>query len=148
MQILSRILTIVFAIMFVVSCNQTPKQTETPQTNITAKPNEAVPDSIVQFLITSAATDFKEHKPVPTKFRAVRIGYLPEPKNQKQYMLCGEASVLTEDQKESWMPFSTIKTSGYEQYLGATSYCQNPAAVWDARMDLAAALQSKFDSLK
>jgi hypothetical protein len=40
--------------------------------------------------------------------------------------LCGE--FLAQENKE-WVEFTTIKTSGYEQYLGKMQYCQDATMV-------------------
>lgn len=88
---------------------------------------ESIPDSIVQFLLHSASTDFREHQPpTPIDFRNLKIGYIKSPENQKVFLLCGEF-LPKEDKK--WTGFTTIKTSGYEQYIGDTRYCQDATMV-------------------
>jgi len=51
--------------------------------------------------------------------------------------------------KSDWVPFVTIKTSGYEQYLGnqAAGFCERLSVVWEGG-DLSLLLQSRFDSLE
>lgn len=46
-----------------------------------------------------------------------------------------------------WEPFITIKTFGYEQWLGseADNLCKRPAITWLPSTDLAAALQAELD---
>jgi len=108
-------------------------------------------DSVEQFLLTSAATDFRAHNPpTPSRFRAVRIGHVMTPSGDAQYMLCGEFLPIQEGGKAAWTPFATIKTSGYEQWIGAQSaaFCQGPSVIWDEEGDLSSSLQSKFDSLR
>ena len=46
--------------------------------------------------------------------------------SEKIFLLCGE--FLSQENKE-WIEFTTIKTSGYEQYLGKTQYCQDATIV-------------------
>ena len=47
-------------------------------------------DSVVQFLLTAAATDFHIHRPPdPVRFRDVRIGHLTTPGGEARYLLCG-----------------------------------------------------------
>jgi hypothetical protein len=88
---------------------------------------ETVPDSIVRFLIASASVDFRNHQPpTPVDFRNVRIGYLKSTNNGNLYILCGE--FLSRENME-WVEFATIKTSGYEQYIGKTQYCQDATMV-------------------
>jgi transposase len=50
--------------------------------------------------------------------------------------------------KAEWTPFVTIKTSGYEQWLGdqVASRCRRPSIIWE-KEDLSTSLQSRFDSL-
>jgi hypothetical protein len=102
----------------------------------------------VEFLLTSSATDFHTHRPpYPARFRDVRIGYSMMPDGTRQYLLCG--SFLAEGGKLEWTPFATIKTSGYEQWLGdqAVSFCKRPANVW-VEGDFSPSLQSRIDSLR
>jgi hypothetical protein len=110
----------------IISCNSGNK-TETKGNSVAVSEKEIIPDSIVQFLITSASTDFRKHQP-PTviDFRNVKIGYTTSPNNEKIFVLCGE--FLSREEK-GWVEFATIKTSGYEQYLGKTQYCQNAKIV-------------------
>ncbi len=47
--------------------------------------------AVIEFLLTSAATDFYQHQPpVVTAFRKVRVGHLVIDNGQKRYVLCGE----------------------------------------------------------
>jgi hypothetical protein len=68
---------------------------------------------------------------------------------EKQYMLCGQFLPAPTKDKADWMPFVTIKTSGYEQWLGdqAASFRKRPSIIWD-KGDLSSSLQSRFDSLQ
>ncbi len=64
-------------------------------------------------------------------------------------MLCGQFLPEGGPGSAEGTPFVTIKTSGYEQYVGAQAaarYCQGPSVTWD-KGDLSATLQSRFDSL-
>jgi hypothetical protein len=47
-------------------------------------------------------------------------------------------------------PFVTIKTSGYEQYIGAQAagFCQDSSVTRDQLGDLSSSLQSRLDSLR
>ena len=51
--------------------------------------------------------------------------------------------------KPDWVPFVTVKTSGYEQWLGdqAASFCKSPPMIWESG-DLSSSLQSRFESLR
>jgi len=108
-------------------------------------------DSAVQFLLTAAATDFHTHRPPdPVRFRDVRIGHVMTPGGEEQYMLCGQFLPAQEGGKAEWTPFATVKTSGYEQWIGAQAagFCQGSSVIWDKVGDLSVSLQSRLDSLR
>lgn len=112
----------IFFMAAIISCNSNNK-TETKDSSKVISENESIPDTVVQFLITSASKDFRNHQPpTPIDFRNVKIGYTKFNNNEKTYILCGE--FLSQENKE-WTEFATIKTSGYEQYIGKSQYCQN-----------------------
>lgn len=109
------------------------------------------PDSVVQFLLTAAATDFYTHRPPdPVRFRNVRVGHLIAPGGDELYILCGQFLPAQEGGNAEWTPFATIKTSGYEQWTGAQAvgFCQGSPVQWDNVDDLSASLQSRLDSLR
>lgn len=106
-------------------------------------------DSPMEFLLTACATDFHAHRPPNVmRFRDVRFGHGTTPAGAKQYRLCGEFLSAQQDGKAEWTPFVTIKTSGYEQWNGATaaSMCQRSQFVSDNDADLSTTLQSRLDS--
>lgn len=116
----------IFFMSAIISCNSNNK-TETKGSSKAISENESIPDTIVQFLITSASKDFRNHQPpTPIDFRNVKIGYIKSINNEKTFILCGE--FLSQENKE-WTEFATIKTSGYEQYIGKTQYCQDATMV-------------------
>src|SRR5213594_5223431 len=91
-------------------------------------------DSVVQFLLTAAATDFRTHRPPDlVRFRDVRIGHVVTPGGNEQYMLCGQFLPAQEGGNAAWTPFATIKTDGYEQWIGAAAagFCQDSSVIWD-----------------
>jgi hypothetical protein len=111
---------------------------------------KASKDTALQFLLTPAATDFHTHHPAHTiYFRNVYIGSVITPEGEKQYMLCGQFLPARAKDNADWTPFATIKTSGYEQWLGdqAERFCKRPSIMWD-KGDLSSSLQSRFDSLQ
>ncbi len=119
-------ITFLLFVIVLVSCNPN-KKIETAESTTATSIAEIIPDSIVQFLLISASSDFKNHQPpTPTDFRNIKIGYLASDKTEKIYLLCGE--FLSKEDKK-WVEFTTIKTSGYEQYLGKTQYCQDATMV-------------------
>ena len=144
-------LLVVFVTLMLAACSVAPATQSKPQAasptavNTTA-PQKTSTDPVVKFLLTSAAGDFHDHGPKgPLRFRNVRVGHVTND-GKESYRMCGE--FLREGDKAEWTPFSTIKTSGYEQYLGggAATYC--PASIlWDTQDDLSASLQSQLDSL-
>ncbi len=143
--------TFIFIMSVMTACNTNNKNessNNSTEVSQTTSEKESIPDSVVQFLITSAATDFHTHQPpTPTDFRNVEIGYLLSTSNGKQYVLCGE--YLSE--KNEWETFATIKTSGYEQYLGGNkpiSYCQDAIKVLTNESTLSTELKSKLDELR
>lgn len=104
----------------------------------------AASDAPVEFLLTSAAQDFRAHPPHPGRFRDVRIGYVAEPDGKKQYRMCGAFQPEGKSANADWVPFVTIKTSGYEQYLGRTTYCEG-AIVW-IEGEFSSALKARLDA--
>jgi hypothetical protein len=108
-------------------------------------------DSAVQFLLSAAATDFRTHRPPdPVRFRDVRIGHVVPPSGVERYMLCGWFLPAQEGGRAEWTPFVTIKTSGYEQWVGtqAESFCQGSSVRWDKVGNLSSSLQSRLASLR
>ena len=108
-------------------------------------------DPVVQFLLTAAATDFHAHRPPePARFRHVRLGHLTTDEGVHQYLLCGQFMPAEEGGDAGWTPFATIRTSGYEQWIGAqaTAFCEHSKVTWHEEGDLSSALQSRFDALR
>src|SRR5437773_7457655 len=105
-----RYLTVLFATLVLAACSTTPVQrSESPAVSPTQVPapelqNTAI-DSVVQFLLTAAATDFHTHRPPdPVRFRVVRIGHVMTPSGREQYMLCGDFMPTEERGKAEWTP--------------------------------------------
>jgi hypothetical protein len=151
-----RYLAVLFAALVLAACSTVPvtrsgSQAASPAQVLTPELQKASIDSVVQFLLTAAATDFHTHRPPdPVRFRDVRIGHFMTPSGEEQYMLCGQFLPAPEGGKAEWTPFATIKTSGYEQWLGAQAagYCQRSSMIWDKEGDLSPLLQSRLDSLR
>jgi len=107
--------------------------------------------SAMQFLLASAAADFHAHPPVAAiRFHGVRIGHLMTAEGARQYLLCGEFSSARDSSHRGPTPFATIKTSGYEQSLGAQAkaMCQRDSLTWDSDDDLSPLLQHQFDATR
>lgn|SRR4030095_15769946 len=106
---------------------------------------KSIPDSVIQFLIHSAAKDFNDHRP-PTAIdiRNVNAGYIPS-KNDTVYLICGE---LLSKEENNWIQFVTIKTSGYEQYIGDNVYCQKAIFEKTNNVRLADRIKQKLNALQ
>ena len=151
-----RYLAVLFAALVLAACGTAPvtnSNSPTASSTPVLKPEmqNAPTDTIVQFLLTSAATDFLAHRPPdPVRFRDVHIGHLTTSGGEEQYMLCGQFLPAQGGGKAEWTPFATIKTSGYEQWIGAqaASFCQNSSVMWDMEADLSFSLQGRLDSLR
>ena len=139
-----RYLAALLTTLVLVACSTVPATRGQSQPQ---NPSSSVP---VEFLLTSAATDFDTHRPpYPVRFRDVRIGYVLTPDGVRQYMLCGAFVPAREGGKVERTPFVTIKTSGYEQWLGtqAAAFCERSSIVW-VEGDLSSALQARLHSLR
>lgn len=149
-----RHLALIVSIVVVTACKtnaipESQSKASHPIQVVTLEQQEVSKDLAIQFLLTAAATDFHAHPPAHTiSFRNVRIGHVKTPDGENQYMLCGEFLPLQADGKAEWTPFATIKTSGYEQWLGdqALGLCQRRSAIWD-KGDLSSSLQSRFNAV-
>lgn len=77
--------------MTAITCCNSNNKTETKESSTVISENGSIPDTVVQFLITSASNDFRNHQPpTPIDFRNVKIGYIKSPNNEKTFLLCGE----------------------------------------------------------
>lgn len=147
---------VLLAALVLVACKTAPvtrgeAQASRPTQARADEPPRASPYTVVQFLLTSAATDFHAHRPPsPVRFRDVRMGHFKVPGGEEQTMLCGQFLPAEGGDKAEWTAFATIKTSGYEQYIGAQAgdFCQRSSIVWDKDGDLSSSLQAKLDSLQ
>lgn len=126
-----------------VACGTAPaaREQSSPQ-NVSLTPE-------VEFLLTSAATDFHTHRgSYPARFRNVRSGYYVTADGTRQYRLCGEFLPAQQGGTAEWTRFVTITTDPYEQWLGgqAAPYCDS-SVTWH-QGDLSSLLQSRLDSLQ
>lgn len=147
-----RYLAVLFATLSVVACSTAPTTRREPQAMSPAQvlAQRASIDPVVQFLLTAAATDFHTHPPSAARFRDVHIGHKISLGGEEQYMLCGQFLPAREGGEAEWTPFATIKTSGYEQWLGAQAagFCKGSSLIWYREGDLSSLLQSRLDSLR
>lgn len=151
-SILLKTFAFIFFMSAIWSCNSNNKKedkTDSSAIAATSAMKESIPDSTIDFLITSAATDFHKHQPpTPIDFRNVKVGYSLSSNNEKTYVLCGE--FLSKEAQETWLSFATVKTSGYEQYLGnqARAFCENATIVSTGKVDLALHLKNKLAGVR
>jgi hypothetical protein len=97
-------------------------------------PVDAATDkATIDYLLDSAAADFRTHPPRATAFRKVYFGQFDAEGQPPQYEICGEFQVNKPGGKHAWMHFVTIRTSGYEQYISAQppSWCTREGMSWD-----------------
>jgi len=145
------LLTLVFAACSTSPVSKSQSQATSPGQGAASGEPKAATDSPMEFLLRSAATDFHAHRPpVVERFRNVRFGHVMTPAGAKQYMLCGEFLPQQREGKAEWTPFATIRTSGFEQYLGGqtASWCQRPPFIQDGDEDLSSTLQNRLDSTR
>ena len=157
-----RYVVTLFATLVLTACSTAPVTRTASQDTQEGSPTQVVApelpnapkaslDPVIQFLLTAAATDFHTHRPPdPVRFRDVRIGHVMKPSGEAQYMLCGQFLAAQDGAKAEWTSFVTIKTSGYEQWIGAQAaqFSQGSSVIWDNQGDLSSALQSRLDSLR
>jgi len=146
-----RRLAVILTVVGLAACSTAPGRSgESHAVKSTQVPAPEV-QKVVEFLLTAAATDFHTHRPPdPARFRDVRVGHAVTPSGQEQYRLCGQFLPAQEGGTAEWTPFATIKTSGYEQWIGAnaTGFCQGSSVIWDKVGDLSSSLQSRLASLQ
>lgn len=148
-------ISFIFFVSLIVCCNSNSNSKKVPKTdssvNITTVENKgSVPDSIIHFLLTSSANDFHNHQPpIPIDFRNLKMGYFISQNNEKTYIICGEFLSLEKKEKDEWNTFATIKTSGYEQYIGnqTITFCQKATFVSTNDTNLSAELKNKLNDL-
>ncbi len=123
------------------SPQQQEKQTE--ETAVAAQATEAVPDSIVEFLLESSVKDFRMvQKPLPDAFRNLSFGYLDGENQIRRFLMCGEFSYQKENGDTEWRHFVTIKTVDYEQWVGdkQSDYCRDATPLSYSGGDVSAEL--------
>jgi hypothetical protein len=105
-------------------------------------------DSTAEYLLASAAADFHDHGPMPLRVRDVRMGHFTARGGEVHSVLCGQFLPAQGGGTGEWVQFATIRTSKYEQWIGAqgASFCQGPSAALDGTGDLSSALQSRLDA--
>jgi hypothetical protein len=148
---------VLILILFFASCNSVSdnknsnnSSKEGPDSISFAETKNSSLDSVVNFLLDASAKDFHDHQPpVPVGFRNVQVRNLIGSNKENHYMICGQFLAKDQQNKDEWTSFSTIKTSGYEQWIGNQSlaFCQDSRSVSYRINDLSSALKSRVDSL-
>lgn len=102
-------------------------------------------EALQESLVAYAASDFAASDSRPEGFRKVDLRYRENDQGARTYLLCGEAHLRAGDKGE-WVPFATLKTMPYEQWLGGTAsdLCARAVPVLPEISDLSAALQAKL----
>ena len=110
-------------------------------------PKDASEAAIVEYLLDSASTDFRKHGPETAGFRKVRFGYVVSAGGGQMALLCGDFQQAAGEHKGEWVSFATLRTSGYEQWIGdnGAGFCNRPNVAWEAE-DLSAELQRRVDA--
>ena len=119
-------------------------------THASADPADQAPDEALQFLLSACVSDFNlQNQTTPIQFSTTALGYMTSPAGEKVYLLCGQFRSKTQEKWGEWIPFTTIRTLDYEQWLGdqALHYCRDSTVVWVSDNDLSPALKARLDSL-
>ena len=106
------------------------------------------PLPVQEFLLASSAGDFAAHEQTRlAKVRNVHLRYA-ENGDEKMYMLCGQFQPASPADEPVWIDFATVKTEGYEVWLGAqaTALCNNASGALQDTEDLSAELQARLET--
>lgn len=111
-----------------------------------AEPAEGL-QSVRDALVGWSAADFATHGPKVGQVRNVHLRYLVDDLGERTYVLCGEV-LPGGDATSGWLPFATIRTDPYEQWLGgqAGAYCAAAHALPEGDEDLSPALEARLDT--
>jgi hypothetical protein len=137
----------IIAIAFTFACSgDTGKSTTSTERDIAIDTTLSGP----QYLVRACAADVRKQYPEKEiEFNTSFSGYKSLPSGEKQDFLCGQFRVQERGQWGEWIPFATIKTSGYEQWQGAqaSTFCKDEAIVWNSLDDISSSLQTMLESM-
>src|SRR5207247_9856509 len=114
-----RYFAILFTTLGLAACSTAPvtrreSQAVSPTQVLAPELQKPSIDSVVQFLLTAAATDFRTHRPPdPVRFRDVRIGHVVTPSGKEQYILCSQFLRAQEGGKAERTLLATMHTSAH-----------------------------------
>ena len=145
------LITVVFA-----SCSskldlQSSPSGKTVENTISPELSNAIPDSVVNFLIYATSKDFQNSNlRMPINFQDVKIGYISTPNNEKYYILSGQFLSKEKNKPNEWVPFATIKTSDVEHWKGAVamSFYNNSQVIVDKGEHISSSLKRKIWTLQ
>ncbi len=75
----------------------------------------------------------------------MRFGLRDTTGGRESYVLCGDFRRRSEGDTARWVPFATVETSKYEQWLGETRFCQTLSGAWNTSDSLTTRLQRVLD---
>lgn len=136
--------TLVIILFYSCQNNTENKSSNTNQTTA-MKDNITASDTIKTFLMNSTVQDFYKNKQNSSvEFRNVFLKLY----ETETYLICGE--FLEKKQPEKWVDFATLKTEGYELWIGgnATTYCNDAKTISSSTEDLATLLNTQLKSLQ
>ena len=139
-------IVLLYALAGCTTAGLSPATTQSNASEITHGGNQEP----TEFLLSTSAKDFHKSSIGSIHVRDVHLGHVLTPAGAKQYFLCGEFHPTAAGDAAEWIPFTTIKTFGYEQWLGfqASALCQRSSITWHTSGDLSALLQTELDSLR
>jgi len=116
------------------------------ETSHSRAPEASIDPAMTQFLVDSAASDFRAHRPNPVRVRNARVGSFAAAGGEMHYVLCGEFLPEPKPADGRWLFFATVKTDPYEQYVGpdVPAQCRHAAIRWGR--EVTASLQSRLDA--
>jgi hypothetical protein len=146
-----RFFAVLCAVCLLAGCGSDQAPRSQPQVANPAPAQGSSSEPPEHLLLAASAKDFHTHQPpYPERFRDVRFGHIVRPDGTKMYLLSGQFQPTQAKVEPEWTPFATIKTSDYEQLLGAQakSYCEQPSIVWESQEDLSGSLKDRLDSFR
>lgn len=142
--------TLVIILLYSCQNNAERKSSNTNHTNATESnitASEAVSDSLKTFLVNSTVQDFyKNKKNSIVGFRSVFLKLY----EGETYLICGEFLTIDNVKAEKWIDFATLKTEGYELWIGgnASAYCNDAKTITTSTEDLATLLNTHLKNLQ